>query len=218
MYFRDRREAGRQLASLMSEYLNREGVVILGLPRGGVETAYEISHALKLPLDIVSPRKIGAPENPELAIGAVTETGEDVFNEDIIRSLGISRAYLTSQLAKETQKAKDRLEMYRRGLPPRNIKDKVVILVDDGIATGATMLAAVKSVKHEGATKVIVAIPVGPRDTIEHLSAVVDQIICLYTPEPFGAVGYYYENFSQVDDQEVIELLKKAHDEFISRV
>lgn len=208
MLFKDRKDAGEQLAKLLEKYKNSKDTIILGLPRGGVVTAYIAAIRLHLPLDITCPRKIGAPFNPELAIGAITETGEGVLNEPFIVQMGISNEYLSQEIEKQKQIANHRLNTFRKGLPPRNLKGKNVIIIDDGLATGATMKAAIESVKKEQAKKVIVAIPVSPVDTLQEIEQLCDEVICLATPPSFQAVGQFYHNFTQTEDEEVLDLLK----------
>jgi len=208
MLFTDRREAGRKLALLLDNYQNHKDVVVLGLPRGGVVVAHEISKSLNLFLDVICPRKIGAPFNPEFAIGAITETGQGIFNMSVIQRLGISDDYLRQEVEAEKKKAQHRLALFRKDLPPRDLKGKIIILVDDGLATGSTMKAAIQSVKAEGAKEIIVAVPVAPIETVEEIRQLVDKIVCPYTPSFFEAIGQFYEDFSQVDDEEVSKLLQ----------
>lgn len=210
MIFRDRKDGGEQLAQELLKYRNLPEVVVLGLPRGGVVTAFEVAKALHLPLDIICPRKIGAPFNPELAIGAITETGEGVFHYDLISRLGVSERYIQQEVEKEKKQAQRRLTLFRKNRPKINLEGKTVILVDDGLATGATMQAAIKSAKAEGAAKVVVAIPVAPPDTYDKIQEMVDEIIALSTPSFFQAVGQFYEDFSQTEDEEVVELLNAS--------
>jgi len=207
MLFKDRESAGKQLAASMMHYAHEKDAIVLGLPRGGVVVAYEVAKALYLPLDVICPRKIGAPSNPEFAIGAITETGEGIFNDSIIEEMQISKEYLEQAIESEKQQALRRLHLFRKNRPPRNLKDKIVIIVDDGLATGSTMLAAVKSVKHEGAKKIVVAVPVAPWHTAEELQVCVDEVICLATPSDFMAIGQFYQDFDQVEDEEVVEFL-----------
>jgi len=210
MFFKNRSDAGIQLAKELIKYKNKPNTIILGLPRGGVVTAYEVSKALNLPLDIICARKVGAPQNPELAIGAVTETGEGFFNEDLIHRLGVRPDYIKKAVDKETVEARRRLTAYRKDLPDLNLEDKTVILVDDGMATGATMKASVKSVKFSGASRVVVAVPVTANETLNEVREEVDEAVALLAPEFFYAVGEFYIDFSQTSDEEVIELLHKT--------
>lgn len=210
MLFKDRKEGGLLLEALLQEYKNKQDVIVLGLPRGGVVTAYEVAKGLNVPLDVTCPKKIGAPYNPEYAVGAVTESGEGVLNEFIIRQLEIPQAYIKQEMESKAQLAKERLKSYRKNLPAISLKSKVVILVDDGLATGFTMRAAIESVKASHPKKIVVAIPVSPKSTLSEIESLVDQVICLSTPENFYAVGQFYHSFDQTEDEEVIELLEKA--------
>jgi len=207
MIFQDRRDAGRRLAELLTEYKENKDAIVIGLPRGGVIVAAEVAKQLKLPLDILCPRKLGAPYQPELAIGAVTETGEGIFNEDLLAALGVTNSYLQNIINKEKQVAQQRAKLYRNGRPPLNLENKITILIDDGLATGATMKAALATAKALGAAKIVVAIPVAPVDTLEEIRFMVDEVKCLQAPYPFHAVGAFYTDFSQTEDDEVIKLL-----------
>lgn len=210
MLFRDRIEAGQRLAIALKEYKDAQNVIIIALPRGGVVVGYEAAQALHLPLDIVCPRKIGAPFNPEFAIGAITETGEGIFSEEIVTELGVSQEYLTEATERERKEALWRLNHYRKNRPSRALKGKKVIIVDDGLATGSTMRAAIKTVRAEEAEEVIMAIPVAPPDTLRRLEKEVDRSICLAVPSSFFAVGQFYDQFGQTTDEEVIALLEKS--------
>jgi putative phosphoribosyl transferase len=213
MLFKDRRDAGQKLAERLIQYKNKKDTIILGLPRGGVVVADEVASFLNLSLDLVVPRKIGAPGNPEYAIGAITEDDEGIFNMEVITTYGISSEYLKNEIEKEKREAERRLKIYRGKRPTlKTFKSKIVILIDDGIATGLTMKTAIRSVKKKGATKVIVAVPVAARDSLSEIKKEVDEIICLYSPEFFGAVGAFYEEFGQTEDGEVIEIMKKYED------
>jgi len=212
MIFKDRTAAGEKLAEALTQYKNAQDTIILALPRGGVAVGFEVARALNLPLDIVVPRKIGAPGNPEFAIGAITETGEGIFDEQTITAYGISQNYINETVKEEKAEALRRLKTYRGSRPPLNLTGKTVVIVDDGLATGLTMRAAIKTIKNKNAKKIIVAIPVGPPDTIETIKKEADGVVCLDTPVFFGAVGAFYEEFGQTTDEEVIELLKKAEE------
>lgn len=206
--FYDRQHAGKLLVQPLKKFANQKDTIILALPRGGVVTAYEAASALKIPLDIISPRKVGAPGNPEFAIGAVDETGTGFFDEALIKQLGVSDTYLKETIEREKANAQHRLDLYRQNKPPLNLKNKTVILIDDGLATGATMKAAIQSVKAKGAKSIIVAVPVAPAETLSEIQAMADEVICLNTPKPFFAVGQFYQNFEQTEDDEVISLLR----------
>ncbi|NGX61444.1 MAG: putative phosphoribosyl transferase [Chlamydiae bacterium] len=210
MLFANREEAGEKLAEALKDYKGDENTILIALPRGGVVVGLEVAKHLSLPLDIVCPRKIGAPFNPEYAIGAVTETGEGIISQTLIQQLGITESYLKETLAEESKQAKWRHDHYRKGRPPRNLQGKRVILIDDGLATGSTMRAAIKTVKREEASEIVVAVPVSPKETFEHLEQEVDKLIALATPTPFYAVGQFYDSFDQTTDEEVIALLSQT--------
>lgn len=207
--FADRSDAGQKLAETLIAYEKQADTLVIGLPRGGVVVAYEVAKRLAIPLDIICPRKVGAPFNHELAIGAVTETGQGMMNADLINRLHIPQAYIDQESAKEAEVAKKRLSLYRAGHPPRVLKNKTILLVDDGLATGATMKAAIQTAKAEGAKKLVVAVPVAPQDTMEEIQKLVDEVMVLYAPNSFGAVGQFYEQFAGTEDEEVIDLMKK---------
>lgn len=209
MIYRDRVHAGRQLAAALKEYAGDPDTIIIALPRGGVIVGAEVAKALHLTLDIVCPRKVGAPFNEEYAIGAITETGEGIISQDIVRELGVSQEYLKKTIEEETKKAKWRLDHYRKNRPPRNLKGKRVIIVDDGLATGSTMRAALKTLRAEEAKEIIMAVPVAPADTLEKLEKEADKTVCLSVPPTFYAVGQFYDFFDQTTDEEVIALLEE---------
>ncbi len=206
--FKDRREAGRRLAERLSR-LKGEDCIVLSIPRGGVEVGFEIAKELEADLDVVVPRKLGAPGNSELAIGAVAEDGSIVLNEDIVSFLGVDEEYIREEARRQLAEIKRRVSAYRAGGEAR-VKGRVVILVDDGVATGATIKAAIKSVKSKGPKKLIVAIPVGPKSVVEELKGEVDEVVCLEAPRSFYAIGEFYEDFRQLDDDYVRELLAEA--------
>lgn len=206
--FKDRQDAGIKLAKALSAYEKVDNTLVIALPRGGVVVGAEIAKKLHLPLDICCPRKIGAPFNPEYAIGAVTETGEKILSESAIKQLGISESYVREAVEKERQEAQHRLSRYRKNRPPRQLAGKRVILVDDGLATGSTMSAALKTAKAEKAAELIIAIPVAPQDTLQRLEKEEAHIVCLLVPSHFFAVGQFYERFDQTTDEEVIRLLE----------
>lgn len=210
MLFQNRAQAGQKLATALEKFKNTANTVILALPRGGVVVGYEVARKLNLPLDIVVPRKIGAPGNPEFAIGAITEQGVGVFDEMTVGAYGITESYLQNEIKKEKIEAERRLKLYRGERPPLNLKNKTAIIVDDGLATGLTMRAAIKTVKKMGATKIIVAVPVTPPDTAELIKKEVDEMIYLDAPAFFGAVGEFYDEFAQTTDEEVIDLLHRS--------
>jgi predicted phosphoribosyltransferase len=207
--FKDRVEAGKHLASALSSMTNQNAIV-LAIPRGGVVVGYEVAKALAIQLDVIVPRKISAPENPELAIGAVAEDGTVVYDSQLVEHLNVSKAYVNEQSAKQMLEIQCRLRTYRGDSPSQDLKGRIVILVDDGVATGYTMKAALSSVRKREARTVIVAVPVAPVTTAEELSKEADRFVCLYTPEPFHAIGQFYENFAQTTDEEVKQLLALA--------
>jgi predicted phosphoribosyltransferase len=208
--FADRRDAGVQLISRLKEYKDQQGVIVLSLPRGGVATGYEIARSLHIPLDIVIVRKIGFPGQPELGIGAVSETGTVVLNTSIISTYGIPKEYIEREVSRQKEEISRRVKLYRKGkgLPP--LQGKTVILVDDGVATGATMKSAITTLKEENLKKLIVALPVAPPGVVKELEQMVDIFICIETPFDFMAVGSYYHDFTQVSDEEVINLLVRS--------
>jgi len=208
MHFKDRTDAGLKLAQELQHYKGTNDTIVLGLPRGGVVTAYAIAQALDLPLDIVVPRKIGAPGNPELAVGAITEDGTIIFNQNIMHELGLKPSMLTQTIEKEKQEAQRRLTLYRSGRPLLELAGKTVLLVDDGIATGATMRAAIASVQKRGAATIVAAVPVAPPDAFNLIKSEVDTIICLLVTPHFWGIGQFYDNFAQTTDEEVIKLME----------
>ncbi|HEU5487495.1 MAG TPA: phosphoribosyltransferase family protein [Candidatus Nitrosotalea sp.] len=205
MIFKDRIDAAKKLAKKL-EGIKKEHPVILAIPRGGVVTGDVIAKILDAPLDVVVSRKIGSPNNPELAIGAVMHDGSFFPNSALIDALGVQRDYLDEQIADQLSEIQRRLKKFRGGIN-YDLKDKTVVLVDDGIATGATVFAALEWIKKQKPKRVIVAIPVGPRDTIERLAKVA-EVVVLYDPIAFGAVGEFYDSFDQVEDSEVIEIMR----------
>lgn len=208
MIFKDRIDAAEKLAKKL-EWLKKENPVILAIPRGGVVTGDVIAKTLDLSLDIVVSRKIGAPHNPELAIGAVIHDGSFFPNSDLINSLGITKKYIDEQIAEQLDEIERRLVKFRVR-KDYDLKNKTVILVDDGIATGATVFVAVEWIKKQKPKRIIVAIPVGPRDTIEKLSKI-SEVVVLYDPIIFGAVGEFYHSFDQVEDHQVAEIIRRYH-------
>ena len=208
MMFQDRREAGKALAGELASLKGTPDLIVLGIPRGGVVVGREIAQALNAPLDIYITRKIGAPHNPELAIGAVASDGTLLIDHQLVRRLGVSQGYIDQESARQTQEISRRLAEYRGERPSPDLAGKVVILVDDGVATGATILATIRAIKGQGPLKLILAVPVGPRDSIESLRQEVDQLYCLHAPEVFWAVGAFYNVFDQTSDEEVKALLE----------
>jgi predicted phosphoribosyltransferase len=207
----DRYEAGTILAEYLKDYANQTNVIVLALPRGGVPVAYEIATALSIPLDIFIVRKLGVPGHEELAMGAIASGGTVVFNEPLMNQLNIEQMLIDAVLASEQKELVRRELLYRGNRPFPNLAGKKIILVDDGIATGSTMLAAVKALTKHKPASIIIAVPVAERSTCEELEALVDKIVCPLTPINFYAVGLWYEQFPQTSDSEVIELLKQSN-------
>ena len=207
--FANRSEAGRFLAEKLQRYAGRDDVIVLGLPRGGVPVAYEIARSLGAPLDVFVVRKLGVPGFEELALGAIASGGVRVLNDDVASAIPNAEAIIENVTAREAAEIERREQLYRDHRPAPSVRDRVAILVDDGLATGATMRAAIKALRQAGAAKIVVAVPVGPPDTCIQLDQA-DEVICGLTPENFHAVGQYYEDFSQTSDQEVRELLSRA--------
>jgi putative phosphoribosyl transferase len=209
--FRDRTDAGEKLA-IRLQHLKQERPVVIALPRGGVPVAFEVAKALEAPLDIILIRKIGAPGQPELAVGAVTDgdRAEVVINKDIAQATGASADYIERQKEAELKRIEERRARYFTGIPRPDIEGRTVIVIDDGIATGATMRVAVKAFARRGAKRLVVAVPVAPPDTVESLRQEVDEVVCLDVPEFFHAVGAFYRDFTQTKDEDVIDLLERA--------
>jgi len=208
--FANRTEAGRLLAEKLVQYAGCDDVIVLGLPRGGVPVAYEVAKRLGAPLDVFIVRKLGVPGFEELAAGAIASGGVRVFNDDVMRAIPHADETIEAVTARETAELERREHEYRDGRPAPELRDRVVILIDDGLATGATMRAAVKALRQSGATKIVVAVPVGPPETCREIEEEADETICLSTPDFFQAVGQYYEDFSQTSDDDVRELLNQA--------
>ncbi|HEY3197373.1 MAG TPA: phosphoribosyltransferase [Nitrospirales bacterium] len=208
--FQNRREAGRALAAMLNEYAHRKDVLVLALPRGGVPVAFELATALKAPLDLFVVRKLGVPGHEELAMGAIATGGVRVLNEDVVQSLGIPQAVIDAATAEEQKELQRREQLYRSGRAAPEVQGRTIILVDDGLATGSTMRAAVAALRQQGPARIVVAVPVGAPSTCDEFRADVDQIVCGFTPEPFFGVGQWYEDFSQTSDDEVRELLDLA--------
>lgn len=208
--FPNRAEAGRLLGEKLQRYAGRNDVIVLGLPRGGVPVAYEVAQRLGIPLDVFIVRKLGVPGFEELAAGAIASGGVRVLNEDVLRALPNADEIIESVTEKETAELERREKSYRDDRPAPELRDRVVILVDDGLATGATMHAAVKALRQRDVAKIVVAVPVGPPDTCREFEDEADETICATEPEFFQAVGQYYQDFSQTSDEEVRDLLARA--------
>jgi len=209
MLFRDRTEAGRVLAHRLAAYANYPNALVLALPRGGVPVAFEIAEALNLPLDIVVVRKLGLPGHEEFAMGAIASGGARVLNQDLIRQLSLSDEIIEQIVAREQRELERRERTYRGQRPVLDVRDRIIIIVDDGLATGSSMRAAIAALRQKQPAKLIVAVPVGARITCSELEAFADEVICLETPENFSAVGLWYGDFSQITDEEVIDLLER---------
>jgi predicted phosphoribosyltransferase len=203
MLFRDRTEAGRLLATKLARFADRPDVIVLALPRGGVPVASEVAHALGAPLDVFVVRKLGVPGHSELAMGAVATGGVRVLNEDVVRALGIADVAIEAVARRELAELARRERLYRGERPPPDVRGRTVVLVDDGLATGATMLAAVEALRRQEPARIVVAVPTGASDTCEALRDKADDVVCAVMPEPFHAVGAWYRDFSQTSDDEV---------------
>ena len=210
MYFEDRKDAGKQLAEKLHAYTGREDVIVIALPRGGVVTGFEVAQALKVPLDCVMPRKIGAPGRQELAVGAITQKGEPLFNDEVMEKLSLSPDDVWHVVEQEKKEAQRRLRVYRGDRDAVNLSGKTVIVVDDGMATGSTMRAALVTIKHHNPEKIIVAVPVAPRDVLNEIKKEVGEVVCLHVPTYFGGIGAFYRSFEQVDDEAVVALVQRA--------
>jgi predicted phosphoribosyltransferase len=206
--YRDREEAGQVLAEHLRHLAGEKNLLVLALPRGGVPVGYEIAKALGAPLDVFVVRKLGVPGHEELALGAIASGPTVVLNEDVVRALRITREMIEAVIAQETRELERREQAYRGDKPPIDPSGRVVILVDDGLATGATMRAAVRALRDKGPDRLIVAVPTAAAQTCDEFRAEVDEIVCAMTPDPFEAVGLWYEDFSQTSDEEVKELLR----------
>ncbi len=206
--FKDRKQAGRLLAEELEQYKDKNPLV-LGIPRGGVVVAYEVAKILKAELDVIISRKLGAPMQPELAIGAIAPGGVRVLDQVTVGYFDLSESDIQRIVALETEEMDRRIAAFRAGKPDLDVKNRIVIIVDDGLATGQTALAAVRAVKKMGAKEIVLAVPVCAKDTKVAMLDEVDSLICMLAPRDFAAVGYWYENFTQVEDSEVIKILKK---------
>jgi predicted phosphoribosyltransferase len=210
MLFRDRKQAGQYLAGKLLKYAGRPDVLVLGLPRGGLPVAFEVASALNAPLDVFVVRKLGVPGHEELAMGALASGGLRVLNDDVVRGLQIPYRVIDSVIAKERRELERRERLYRGERPALNVRDRTVILIDDGLATGSTMRAAIAALRLQRPARIIVAVPVGAPETCAEFQDEADEAICSVMPEPFCAVGVYYRDFSQTTDEEVRDLLRRA--------
>jgi predicted phosphoribosyltransferase len=208
--FADRREAGKELAKELAAYRDEENTIVLGLPRGGVPVAFEVARALNLPLDIMLVRKLGVPGFEELAMGAIADGGVQILNQETIAGLGIAPHRIDDVIAKENAELQRRGKLYRGNRKPPDLRGMTVILVDDGVATGSGMRAAIRAAREQGAKCVAVAVPTAPEDVYEMFSDIADEVVCCHMPEVFFGVGDMYRDFSQTRDKEVIELLNTA--------
>ena len=209
MLFENRKEAGKQLALELAPYKKGENVVSVGLVRGGVVVAASVSEALEIPLDVVIVRKVGAPDNPELALGAISDEGEGVLNDELIAMLGVSKDYLRKELERQREIVHQRKTLYLGDKQSPGFEGKVVLLIDDGIATGASVKVAIEAIRVKLPEKIVLAVPVAPPDALRDISLLVDEVVCLHAPRSFGAVGAFYRDFSQVTDEEVVNLIHK---------
>ncbi len=210
MTFTNRTEAGRRLAKRLAAYANRGDVIVLGVPRGGVPVAFEVASELKAPLDVFVLRKLGVPGHEELAFGAIASGGVRILDSEIVEALRLSDFEIAMVTAREKEELERRERAYRGWQPPLDVKGEAVILVDDGIATGSSMRAGISALRQMKPARLVIAIPVAPLSTCNRLRAEVDELVCVYTPDSFYAIGQFYDDFSQVTDEEVSDLLQRA--------
>jgi predicted phosphoribosyltransferase len=216
-YFRDRNEAGRLLAEKLRMYATYPNVIVLALPRGGVPVGYEVAHALGVPLDIFLVRKLGIPGYEELAMGAVASGGVRVLNNQVVQGLGIPEYVIDAVAAWEMQELTRRERVYRGDRPKPDVSGRTVVLVDDGLATGSTMMAAIQALRQQQPARIVMAVPTAPPDTCQEMRTQADDVVCAITPEPFYSVGLWYQDFSQTTDEEVRELLARSTAEVATR-
>lgn len=210
MVYRNRADAGRALARHLTDYANRRDVLVLALPRGGVPVAYEVAQALHVPLDVFLVRKLGVPGQRELALGAIASGGVRVLNDDVVSAFHLSEEVIAAVTAEERQELDRREQLYRDDRPVPEVRGRIVILIDDGLATGSTMRAAIAALRQQQPARIVVAVPVGAPQTCAEFEREADEAICAQTPEPFYAVGLWYEDFEQTTDAEVHDLLQRA--------
>jgi len=218
MLFRDRRDAGRALAARLEAWAGRPDVVVLGLPRGGVPVAFEVAHGLRAPLDVFLVRKLGLPGHEELGFGAIASGGVRVLNEDMVRALGLPTDVIEAVTATELKELERRERAYRGNRSSVDVRGRTAILVDDGLATGASMRAAIVALRRRQPARVVVAVPLGAAETCQAMVAEADEVVCARTPEPFHAVGLWYEDFDQTTDEEVQDLLARAADAAVPKL
>ena len=210
--FADRAEAGRELAAALTDYRDRDEVVVLALPRGGVPVAFEVARALHAPLDVFVVRKLGLPAQPELAMGAIASGGIQVLNDEVVTALGVPHEIIEKVAVREREELARRERLYRGERAGQSVEGKTVILIDDGVATGSTMRAAIKALREQKPAELVVAIPVAPPETVEALRTEADRVVCTRTPEPFLALGAWYASFPQTPDAEIQDLLARAEE------
>jgi putative phosphoribosyl transferase len=215
--FSNRRQAGRVLAAALGRYAQRPEIIVLGLPRGGVPVAYEVARALRAPLDVFVVRKLGVPGHEELAMGALAAGGVCVVNHDVVRNLGLTREDLRDAVLTESRELTRRVRVYRGDRAPLDVSGRTVVLVDDGLATGSTMRAAIKALRRRSPSRVVAAVPLADPETCSELSDEADDMVCAQTPEPFYSVGSWYEDFAQTSDEQVRALLDTARRELRPR-
>lgn len=208
MHYNDRIDAGLHLAHKLTKYKNNEDVIVLGLARGGVVVAAEVARELNVPLDVIVACKIGAPSNSELAIGALTSGGSTYLNESLMKKIGVTVDHLKPIMEQVKEEAVRRVELYRAGRSPLNLENKITILVDDGVSTGATMLVAIQAAKSSGAKKIVIAVPVASDEALKLIAGATDEIICLMTSNMVVNVGQFYSKFPQVTDDEIVDLME----------
>jgi putative phosphoribosyl transferase len=211
--FADRAEAGRELAAALGEYRGRDDVIVLALPRGGVPVGFEVARKVGAPLDVFVVRKLGLPAQPELAMGAIASGGVQVLNEEVVQTLGVPSSTIAEVAAREQEELERREQLYRGDRSGKSVEGKTIILVDDGVATGSTMRAAVKALRMQRPAEIVVAVPVAPPETCEALRKDADRVVCTRTPEPFLALGAWYASFAQTPDAEIQDLLARAQDD-----